>query len=207
MSPHHTSRTWTAHEPMSANRRTLTYDHKPGEPCTPPKKGVKISLQSQTRHTLIFTNSCTIPVNIRCTHIQQPDPSTKKALTRIIGPSMELQGDKNELVKALEEGTLQGALDGSVKNKKGTGAWMVVPKTYQKLSDHSFRGAGPVDGDPDFLHSTRAERSANIAPLYVAWCLAKEYNIMKGKLTMHVDNTASFLDRDPHTKVKELLDT
>ena len=58
---------------------------------------------------------------------------------------MELQGDKNELVKALEEGTLQGALDGSVKNKKGTGAWMVVPKTYQTFSDHSFRGAGPVD--------------------------------------------------------------
>ena len=46
---------------------------------------------------------------------------------------MELQGDKNELVKALEEGTLQGALDGSVKNKKGTGAWMVEPKTHQKL--------------------------------------------------------------------------
>jgi len=67
----------------------------------------------------------------------------------------------------------------------------------QKLSDHSFRGAGPVDGDPDFLHSTQAERSANIAPLYVAWCLAKEYNITKGKLTMYVDNTASFLEGDP----------
>ena len=60
---------------------------------------------------------------------------------------MELQGDKNELVKALEQGTLQGASDGSVKNKKGIGEWMVEPKTHQKLSDHSIKEAGPVDGD------------------------------------------------------------
>ena len=69
MSPHYATKTWTAHKPVSANGRTLIYNHKPREPCSPPKKGVKISLQSQTQYTLIFTNSCTIPVNLRSTHI------------------------------------------------------------------------------------------------------------------------------------------
>ena len=106
MSPQHTTRTWTAHAPVSAKGRTLIYNNKPGEPCTPPKRGVKVFLQSQTQYTMIFINSYTIPVILRSTHIRQPNPSTKKGLTRIIGPSMELQGDKNELVKALEQGTL-----------------------------------------------------------------------------------------------------
>ena len=47
---------------------------------------------------------------------------------------MELQGEKQELARALVKGTLQGASDGSVKNKQGTGAWMIEPKTHQKQS-------------------------------------------------------------------------
>ena len=74
---------------------------------------------------------------------------------------------------------------------------MIEPETYQKLSSHSIRGAGPVDGDPEFLHSTRAERSAFLAPLYVAWSLAKEYDLNTGNITMHVDNTSSFQEGDP----------
>jgi len=67
---------------------------------------------------------------------------------------MELPGENHELARALEKGTLQGASDGSAKSKKGTGAWMIETKTHQKHSIHSIRGAGPVDGDPEFLHST-----------------------------------------------------
>ena len=103
---------------------------------------------------MIYANSCTLPVFLRPKENRPPDPSTIKALTRIIGPRTELNGEIQGLAKALENGTLQGALDGSVKNKQGTGAWIIEPETYQKQSPHSIRGAGPVDGDPEFLHST-----------------------------------------------------
>ena len=79
---------------------------------------------------MIYANSCTVPVSLRPKVNRPPDPSTKKALTRIIGPRMELHGEKQEIARALEKGTLQGASDGSVKNKQGTGAWMIEPETY-----------------------------------------------------------------------------
>ena len=115
----------------------------------------------------------------------------------IIGPSTDLKGDKRVIAKALAQGILQGGLGGSIKNKKGTEAWMVEPKTYQNHSDHSIRGTGLVDGDPEVLHFTRAERSAFLGPLYVAWRLTEECNLKKGKITMHVDNISSYLDRYP----------
>ena len=40
------------------------------------------------------------------------------------------------------------------KNKKGTGAWLVETKVHQKHPIHSNRGADPIDGDPEFFHST-----------------------------------------------------
>ena len=45
-SSHNHTRTWTAHDPVSAQGRTITFNNTPGEPCTPPKQGVKISLQT-----------------------------------------------------------------------------------------------------------------------------------------------------------------
>ena len=110
---------------------------------------------------------------------------------------MDLRGDKKEIAKALEQGTLQGASGGSVKDKKDTSAWVVESKTHQKHSDHIIRGAGPIGVDQEFLYSTGAESSAFLAPLYVAWSLAEEYNLEKGKIIMHIDNTSLYLDGDP----------
>ena len=58
-------------------------------------------------------------------------------------------------------------------------------------------GAGPVDGDPEYINSTRAEKSGFIGPLHAIHAIAKKIDLRKGKLTMHVDNTSSFQNGDP----------
>ena len=83
-----------------------------------------------------------------------------------------------------------------MKNKTGTSAWIIEP-TYEKRSDTYMFGAGPVDGDPAFLNSTRAERSGFIGPIFAIYQIAKKFNLRQGKLTMHVDNISSFLQGDP----------
>ena len=85
---------------------------------------------------------------------------------------------------------------GSVKNKKGTSALVMEP-THQKQSEIYMRGAGPVDGDPGFLNSTRAERSRFIGLIYAIHQIAQKYDLRQGKLIMYVENISSFQQGDP----------
>ena len=60
-----------------------------------------------------------------------------------------------------------------------------------------MRGTGSLAGNPDLLHSTRAERSGLIGPLFEAWSVAESQNIKGGMLTMHIDNTLVFEHGNP----------
>ena len=91
---------------------------------------------------------------------------------------------------------MQGALDGLVKNKQGTSAWIVEP-THKVRSETNMRGSDPVDGDPEFLNSTRAERSGFLGPIFAVHQIAKKFDLRQGKLTMHVDNISSFPQGNP----------
>ena len=60
-----------------------------------------------------------------------------------------------------------------------------------------MRGADPVDGDPEYINSTRAERSGFIGPIHAIHEIAKKFDLRQGKLTMHVNNISSFQKGDP----------
>lgn len=97
----------------------------------------------------------------------------------------------NNLAVALKEGKLMGASDGSVKDGKGSHAWIITPGTEEKIKT-SIRGSGPVDGHLDHMNSTRAERAGFIGPFMNTLHIAQEFNITTGTLHMHVDNTGSY---------------
>ena len=77
---------------------------------------------------------------------------------------MSICRDLDELGEALQNGMLQGASDGLVQQKIGTSIW-IIELTHTTRASSNIRGAGSVDGDPDILKSTRAERSGFIGPL------------------------------------------
>ena len=122
-------------------------------------------------------------------------------MERPIGNDLRFTGDLDELGEALKNGTLQGASDGSVKNKIGTSACIIEP-THLTRDLSNIGGAGPVDRDPDTMNSTRAERSGFLGPLHTVTLLAKRYNAKHGGITMHVDNTSSFQQGD-QSKLRE----
>ena len=49
-----------------------------------------------------------------------------------------------------------------------------------------------MDGDTEYLNLKQAERSGFLAPLFYIWQILKRFNLKEGKLTIHVDNIASF---------------
>ena len=156
----------------------------------------KYSLSSGTPNTLIYTNSNSYTVILKSTQTI-PQSQTDSAILRLLGPEILQMGNQEALAKSLSGGTLQGASDGSMKFGQGTCAWRVEPKTSVGLSDHSLTRATPVDGDPDTMNSTRAERGGFIDPLYYVEKLASKYKITQGKLTMYVDKISSFTNCDP----------
>ena len=80
---------------------------------------------------------------------------------------------------ALHDGTLQGTLDRSVKDQKGTSALTIEP-THPKRSETNMLGVGPVDGDPEYLNSTQAERSDFLGPIFAVYWIAKKFNLRQG---------------------------
>ena len=78
-------------------------------------------------------------------------------------------GSIQKIATVLEQGTLQGASDGLVRNKIGTIAWIIESQLENGRSKDNIYGAGLIDGDAEFLNSTRAERSGFLAPLFCVW--------------------------------------
>ena len=78
------------------------------------------------------------------------------------------------------------------KNGIGSHAWIITKKSKTYKHKSRIYGAGPVDGHPRSMNSTRAERAGFLEPLIQTLSLAQEYNITRGKLTMHVDNIGSY---------------
>mmetsp|Transcript_28589 Transcript_28589/g.57106 ORF Transcript_28589/g.57106 Transcript_28589/m.57106 type:complete len:102 (+) Transcript_28589:1875-2180(+) len=60
-----------------------------------------------------------------------------------------------------------------------------------------MRGAGPVDGDPEYINSAQAERSGFIGPIHAIHEIAKKLDLRQGKLMMHVNKISSFQKGDP----------
>ena len=94
-----------------------------------------------------------------------------------------------ELARLLRQGNLIGGSDASVKNGKGTSAWKIATPTDMTTNMH---GEGPIEGNPNTLHSTRAERGATIGCLWTITKLAKQYILKKGICTLFIDNQGSY---------------
>ena len=195
MAPQGSQTAWTKHTLVWSNKRDCLIYNKTGVPDNPPKTGTRISLRLQSERTWIFSNSTAKEVNIRQPMHWQEEPD-REAMARRLGEDARFTGDLNDLGEALRNGTLQGASDGSIKNKEGTSAWVLEPDHLTRATSH-MRGAGPVDGDHETMNSTRAERSSIPSPIHAVTLLAKRYNIRHGGVTMHIDNTSSFLQGDP----------
>ena len=152
-------------------------------------------MRSQTKQTFIFNDSAAAAVLIR--HPKETHPNdNSEAIKRATGSSCHLEGDLEDIASALQDGTLQDALDRSVKDKKGTSAWIIEP-THITRSETNMSGAGPVDGNPEYLNSTRAERSGFLGPIFAVYQIAKKFELRQGKITMHMDNISSFQQGDP----------
>ena len=167
----------------------LYYSKTTGTSTTKPPNLIRISLHSQSPLSWVFTkgsdktDTTTVPANK-----QKP---TLKIIERIQGP-VHHEGNRKKLAAALRSGKLVGASDGSVKNGIGSHAWIITKKSKTHKHKSRIYGAGPVDGHPRSMNSTRAERAGFLGPLIQTLSLAQEYNITRGKLTMHVDNIGSY---------------
>ena len=165
MAPYGRHKTWTKHTLVGYNKRDCLIYNSEGVPANPPKEAIRISLRSQSEKTLIFGNSTTKEVNIRRPMRRQEEPDSE-AMEHPMGNDGRYTGDLADLGQALQEGTLQGASDGSVKNKIGTSAWILEP-THQTRATSNMRGAGPEDGDPETMNSTRTEREQVSSALFM----------------------------------------
>ena len=180
----------------STSPRKLIYNPHEGTTCNPPAKAVRISLQSETTSTWIYTDSTTEPRSI--SHLMPTPPDNIfLALERIVGNNTSTHGEERIIAQSLQAGTLQGASDGSMAHNRATQAWRIEPQQTNRLSQHYIQGAGPVDGDPHTLDSTTAERGGFLGPLWFAYQLAHKYTLDRGAITMHIDNISSFTAGDP----------
>ena len=109
---------WTEHKPLYRTQTTLVYGNDKGQNCNPPKQAIKISRQSETEHTIVMRDSNTEKVHVKNHIVPEEKTPTRDALLRAMGPDVLTCGDEREIVKALEDGTLQGALDESLKTKQ-----------------------------------------------------------------------------------------
>ena len=66
---------------------------------------------------------------------------------------MKLEGRMAELARSLRQGNLIGGSDASIKDGKGTSAWKISKPADMSTNMH---GEGPIDGNPQTVHSTRA---------------------------------------------------
>ena len=86
------------------NKRDCMIYNSKGTASNPPKKATRI-----------------YEVNIQHRMQKQEEPD-REAMARPIGNDLRFTGDLDELGETLQNGTLQGAPYGSVKNKIGTNA-------------------------------------------------------------------------------------
>ena len=105
MAPTQIGATWTAHRLLGINATQGLMYHPRGVPISPPDNAVKVSLQSSTSQTLIFSDSTNKEVPLK-RRGREALLDNSRAVERITGSSCQLQGNLRELGAALENGTL-----------------------------------------------------------------------------------------------------
>ena len=77
-----------------------------------------------------------------------------------------------DIVTTIKHGTLTGGSDASVQNGRSGGSWRVqVSRTSTGIT-----GEGPIDRDPQTMHSTRGERGIKIGALWTILKIARRTN-------------------------------
>ena len=152
----------------------------------PPYKSKRISLTAESKNSWIFNGTSTREVTTEEVGTKYKT-NIRETCERITGPA-RYNGNPASFATALKQGTLIGASDASVKNGIGAGAWVLATQELE----NTMGGAGPIDGDPATMQSTRAERGATIGSLYAILGVAKDYNLRKGQATLYVDNQGSY---------------
>ena len=117
---------------MVPTNKYLVYNKNQGTLIDQQTTLYKISLLSQSPRTWVFQKSGSGPVTGTREATQLTPSSLKKTnlqiITQIQGKVLS-QGNRNKLADVLRKGTLFGASDGSVKNGKGSHAWIITPGT------------------------------------------------------------------------------
>ena len=91
-----------------------------------------------------------------------------------------------EVKIALENNNLAVASDGSVLAGKGAYAFCLVEDdTYEII----MQGAGPVDGNPNYITSFRSEAFGALAAVTLIEYISEKYNIRNKTIRMYIDNT------------------
>ena len=92
-----------------------------------------------------------------------------------------------ELIESIRLSTATCVCDGSMKNRRGSHAWILSStENFVRLE-----GAGPADGNPSTMSSYRPELQGLIALLTVISSLAATYSITSGAITIACDNISA----------------
>ena len=177
--------TWYDHGQPVGN--SMTYNVNKGTEIEQPTRAVRVTLKSSSAQSWVFHQGSQ---NSAITRNQKRNPKCNHAeiCNRLTG-KMKIKGRMAELARSLRRGTLIGGSDASVKAGEGTTAWEI--NTPQDINTKMY-GEGPVDGDPNTMHSTRAERGATVGCLWAITKLAKKYTLKEGECTLHIDNQGSY---------------
>ena len=164
-----------------------TYNVTIGIEIQRPERAVRITLKSQSKYSWVFHEGTRESTRTR-ERIKSGAQNHAEVCNRVTGQMFE-KGRMAELARDLRNGTLIGGSDASVVKNRGTGAWMIAKSTDLSTS---MEGGGPIDGNPETMHSTRAERGATIGCLWAITKMAKKYKVRKGACTLYIDNRGSY---------------
>ena len=84
---------WKKFEPLRITPNDIQYEDQLGTPCNPPATALKISLSSATQHTMIYTDSVSLPVPLQPQQLST-SLTTDKAILRLLGPEIRQMGDQ-----------------------------------------------------------------------------------------------------------------
>jgi len=119
---------------------------------------------------------------------------------RLIGPfPMLTDATMTAIGIYIKEGTLLTCSDGSMDPEQGTAcqAWLFADREGHVL----WQGAGPVDGNPEWVTSYRSELGGIAIILYLLQQMVEHLGISVGSVTLYCDNQGA-LDNvfDEHPK-------
>ena len=173
---------WTFHRPITNNK--LIFNSSPGMPHTPPTPIHRITLNSQSPNTWIYTSPSSFPFTSIAqaeiySHPQSPSPSTTPPCL----PSDPYFTIPTHLACDLSTSKyIETATDGSVSKGTMTASWAI------QLKSKIFKSGGKIPGGSSHPSSTRAERGAYLHLLINIYKLTTQFSLSHKTVHTYIDN-------------------